>query len=233
MAQYFETLSSAGQSLVMIDDTFRNLALTATGVATSSVQYGNFEARSADIAVSGHDPVIAVQSTLPAALATKRWNGSQWVFTVVTATGGSFRYFIYDRPDQVAPQYLVIRNAQGEVVFNGAQKYLRVVTPLNDYVDLAPGRSYALLLGNSTANGQRVSGYIGAAPAPVLTQTYVYMRGGRIANSAAGTPAAAVSNMTLFQNFVRDDSPNAQPVPNYGYGSLTANILVVDVTNFI
>jgi len=228
MAQYFETVSAAGQGLVMIDDTFRNLAMTATGVATANAQYANHLARSADIVVSGHDPVIAIQSATAGAMAVKRWNGAQWVFTVVMASEASFRYFVYDRPNQVAPQYLVIRNAQGEVVFNGAEKYLRVFGRLQNSVGLPAGRAYAILLGNSCANAQRVSGWIGAPPAPVLTQTYVYMQGGWISGTNAG-----LVNMTLYQNFQRDDSPNAQPIPGYSYGALSANMLIVDVTNFI
>lgn len=228
MARYLEILSSAGDGLVMIDDTFRNLALKATGVATANTQYANYNARSADIAVSGHDPVIAIQSATPGALASKRWNGSQWVFTVVMASAATFRYFIYDRPSQTAPRYFVAMTEQGEVLFNADEKYLRVFGRLQGATQLPSDRSFAVLLGNSCANAQRVSGYIGAPPAPVRTQTYVYMLGGYISGNAAGW-----DTMTLFQNVQDDHSPNAQPLPNYSYGALASNMLIVDVTNFI
>ncbi len=245
MTTYIRIRSADGSNAVMIDDTFRNLELATSGTASTSAAWSPSALRVATITVSGRsDPVVAIASTTACALLYRTNNGGgSFTFKIIfnTTSDISFSYYIYDNPDNSAPLlYMVVRDANNNVIFNAGEKYMRVVGVMNTPVPpgtgttststaFTSGKTYAVLLGHS---GMYIRDVVGV----------VDPGGGSLARwqedvSYSAQMSRVVGN-TVYTDYVEVyeySQGGVGALPPHGggtFGQSIINNLVLDVTNF-
>lgn len=236
MAVYFESLN--GPNRVQIDDNYRNLSFVRrlTAPVVPQTRPGITGGGQFTFTVTGINPVVAFAGEHNAVLTGRVQSGNQFTFTGMVLSVAAFEVYVFDYPGSTgaAPKYLVIRNAQGDLIFDGNQKYMRVAAMCNEVLGatvlevtrpLPAGRSYVAMQGVNGGVAQVVGGPVGGGPA-WRTQTISYRA---IVNIVGNAYTAKLG--TYFNVYNEGERPPIYPnVSGWGRGLALSPIL--DVTGF-
>jgi hypothetical protein len=215
---------------LVIDSTFANLALFAKGATTTTTAAGDTSYVSFTIPNCPDWPLIAVRSSAGAWAAVRTFSSGNAVVDIVCKgpTRAVVEYWVFARtPNDVPAQYLEVKSETGQMVFNGALKYLRIVgahqlLPSSNgtdgfTVDYPAGKTYAVFQDGPAASTRVVN----QSPVPSQQDWWLYTFRGMLA--ITGNTFKLVS-----ANFASQRWGPTTP-PNY---SVAATAYVVDVTGY-
>lgn len=138
MAEGIQIFNDSG--ILTIDSTYQNLALVSTG----SVWCNTFHlgCKTGDVSITGKNPILGFQSTLGVTIIVRSKVGNTFTFRVYVDTQNdvSINYWVYDSQDDPSPTNfgLQIFNPSGQLCFDAARKYLRVL----QYFNSGTGNTY-------------------------------------------------------------------------------------------
>ncbi|MCD9005242.1 hypothetical protein LDO31_03135 [Luteimonas sp. XNQY3] len=232
MGVYFESVND--DAAIQIDDTFANFAYVQS-VAVQPVASTDQSAQAGtgrwSFSVQGIDPLLAVSAPDGVALDQRTQSGSVFNFSGLCETTGSITFYVFDRPVMGGSgQYLEIRNAANEVVFDASARYMRVMGQISSTggagsISVPAGRTYGALLGLSGQAITVAGGYVGGGPywlvQVINERPFVRVSGG-------------VASYGRFRSHSwAQDGPSGVPTPNPGqYGSPSLITPVVDITGY-
>lgn len=236
MATYFESLN--GPNRIQIDDTYRNMIYTRrfTAAVTPQTRPGVQGGGQFSFTIQGSNPVVAFAGEHNAVLTGRSQNGNQFTFTGMVLTTSAFEVFVFDYPDMsgVAAQFLEIRNDQGQLLFDGGQKYMKVAAMCNEVLGagnmnvtrgLPGGRTYVAMQGVNGGTGQVIGGPVAGGPT-WRTQTLNYRA---IVNIVGASYNAKLG--TFYSVYNEGERPPVYPnVSGWGRGLALSPIL--DVTGY-
>jgi hypothetical protein len=154
MAYGFEIRNDYGT--VQVDDTFKNLALKSKSTLTTTSPYPSGGSSQVLLSLTAPvTPVIALRCAVEAVITFAYIGGgvAQYLIAANGPVGTTIDCYVFDEP--AAPTMsgygTVINDPSGNTIFDGSQKYLRVVDfigPIGSTVSTAPhtyvsGRIYA------------------------------------------------------------------------------------------
>ena len=218
---YIRIRNSADQS-VMIDETYKNLALKSKGTFQSSDSVVPVA-----ITVNGVNPVVAVRSTgtlSPVLLhSVQQVNATTWTYRYLSKAGDTVTYYVFDEPGGAPLQYLIVRNpTTGQVTFNAGEDYFIPVSEQaytwsntgagNSPRSLPAGRTYAAV--QTGGNNGFSSSFLGT-----------------------GIWATAVFGVGAYFNndgVILEGKPiySTQSAQSLGNSPATGRFLIADVTNY-
>lgn len=237
MATYFTLSSQENVNTIVIDDTFKNLEFRGKFQAITIGALPPIQGSRvyADVQFSGVDPLIAISSTIGFLILSRSQSGNNFTYRVLfnSTSSVSFTYFIFDEPTSVVGEnFFSVRNAQNQIVFNAANKYMRILAALNSNgtstsVSFQSGRTPAILMGLGGVLGENTVG-----PGPGVDSWLA--SDGLIGSFARLSGSTAYVDVSEFaRNNSQGSYPDPPPYTEPGYwGSNLANHLVVDVTGY-
>lgn len=226
-------------NVLQIGDSWRNLEFRQKfGVNPSPVtRPGQADGGQFEFTVWGQNPLVAFAGTNNAILTERVQNGNQFTFKGHTVQRGGFTVYVFDLPGQDGGgQYLLVKDAADQVVFDASRKYMRVVAMLNGTlnpgaagpaVDVGGGKTVAVLQGVNGGFLQVIGGFIGMGP-DWRTETLNY----RIVTNTSGSRAeSAALAFSRVSNQMQTPNQPIYPSPgNYGRAYVFAAVL--DVTGY-
>lgn len=231
MALGFRTRNSG--STVQIDETYKNLALRASGNFTPGTAWNNSKWRLGSFTVTGNSPVLAWRSATPAMLVSVTKSGSSTTYQfLIAAASGSIDWWLFDEPDYVAvataPGLRVRNPSTGAVTFDSRMKYMRVIgSGGSDFSahDIPASASYpgmaAIVIGNVAY--QYVSNIVSQAGSPPFPWVdFVFY------------PMASISGYQVSWSVKDSDPISHLPSETKTNASQqdSLNFLVIDVTGY-
>lgn len=231
MASYFMSRASNGD-YIQIDDNYVNYAFvqkfgvqpTANTDTSASAGTGQWSFN-----VQGLDPIVVVVGD-GVGMDMRQQSGSTFTFTGKSNTTAQFAVYIFDKPVLAGSgQYLQIRNAANEIVFDATARYMRIMGNLgpgaSNSIPIPAGKLYGYMLALSGQNIFVGGGIVGGGPY-WLVQVINTRPSGVVTTNA-------VTYVAFRTHFWTQDGQAGNPVPQPGgYGINNALIPVVDVTGY-